>query len=203
MIDCLRMWQIAIYLIACHRMAGVSDYAGRGRLVLSLQSTTVDETEFRAALRHWASGVSVVTSAYHESRHGMTVSSFISVSLAPPLLLVSLEAKTRTLDLIRQSKSFAVNILRHDQADLSDRFAGRLPEMQDRFSDLETYSLQSQSPLLKGALAGFDCQLYSLQEAGDHFLVIGKVVALHTEAAHSPLVYYQRGYHSLNAETGK
>jgi flavin reductase (DIM6/NTAB) family NADH-FMN oxidoreductase RutF len=170
---------------------------------LTLNTAVVDEESFRIALRQWVSGVTVVTSAFQAVQHGMTVSSFISVSLAPPLLLVSLQKGTRTLELIKQSESFAVNILRQDQAALSDRFAGRHGHVENRFEGVETFTLKTQSPLLNDALVGFDCLVYSLQEIGDHVLVIGKVVALRASELQAPLVYYQRGYHGLTTLTAE
>ncbi len=170
---------------------------------LTLNTAVVDEESFRIALRQWVSGVTVVTSAFQAVRHGMTVSSFISVSLAPPLLLVSLQKGTRTLELIKQSESFAVNILSQDQAALSDRFAGRHVHVENRFDGVETFTLKTQSPLLNDALVGFDCLVYSFQEIGDHVLVIGKVVALQASELHAPLVYYQRGYHGLTNPTAE
>ncbi len=164
---------------------------------MSYQTDRVDEDSFRKALRQWVSGVTVVASAYQGVQHGMTVSSFLSISLDPPLLLVSLQNGTRTLEMIKQSQVFSVNVLRQDQGYLSDRFAGRLAELENRFVGLETFTLITQSPFLSDTLAGFDCQLYALQTAGDHTLVIGKVVALHESEAQLPLIYYQRTYHAL------
>ena len=92
---------------------------------MEFQLNNIDPISFRAALRQWASGVTVVTCADRGFQHGMTVSSFLSVSLTPPLLLVSLQNGTRTLEMIKHAKTFAVNILHHEQKELADLFAGR------------------------------------------------------------------------------
>ncbi|HSQ26046.1 MAG TPA: flavin reductase family protein [Anaerolineales bacterium] len=161
------------------------------------QFTNIDPLTFRAALRQWASGVTVVTCEDRGFQHGMTVSSFLSVSLTPPLLLVSLQNGTRTLEMIKHAKTFSVNILHQEQKELADLFAGRKEDHGNRFSNLETLTLQSQSPLLKGSLACFDCLVQSLQEVSDHTLVIGEVIAVAVADEQAPLVYFQRNYHTL------
>lgn len=161
------------------------------------QLDNIDPLSFRAALRQWASGVTVVTCADRGFQHGMTVSSFLSVSLTPPLLLVSLQNGTRTLKMIKHAQTFAVNILHHDQKELADLFAGRKEDHENRFANLETSTLESQSPFLQGSLACFDCHLQSILEVSDHTLVIGEVIAVAVADEQNPLVYYQRAYHTL------
>ncbi len=164
---------------------------------LDSDCTIVDQSCFRSALRQWATGITVVTSVYQGFQHGMTVSSFLSIALEPPLILISLQKNTRTLQVILKSQTFGVNILSQDQAFVSDRFAGRDVEIEDRFAGLATFQLETESPLLEGALANFDCRVESLREIADHVLVVGKVLALKTSESQAPLLYYQRAYHTL------
>jgi len=103
----------------------------------------------RHVMRRWTTGVAVVTSRFENEQHGMTVNSFTSVSLDPPLVSVTLAVETRTRNLVERSGVFGVTILKEGQADLSDRFAGRLPEDVDRFDGLETFELESGVPLLR------------------------------------------------------
>jgi flavin reductase (DIM6/NTAB) family NADH-FMN oxidoreductase RutF len=161
----------------------------------------VASEELRQAMRQWATGVTVVTSVYQNTRHGMTVNSFTSVSLDPPLILVSLERQTRTHRLVDQAGIFGVTILNKHQQEISDCFAGRLPEREDRFCNVETYTLATGAPFIKGGLAGLDCRVVSRYEAGTHTLFIGEVVALHIPSlsvdSNEPLLYYNRAYRGL------
>src|SRR5512139_2706393 len=116
----------------------------------------VDPEFLRSVMRNWATGVTVVATALEGVRHGMTVSSFTSVSLDPPLVLVSLERATHTHRLLEQSGCFSVTVLGEGQQDISDRFAGRQPDGDDRFAGLDTFTLVSGAPFISGGLAYFD-----------------------------------------------
>ncbi len=94
---------------------------------------STNSESLRHFMRQWATGVTLVTCALAEERQGMTVSSFTSVSLTPPLILVSLEIGSATHALLSRVGSFAVSILEESQQAISDRFAGRDPEIIDRF----------------------------------------------------------------------
>lgn len=151
----------------------------------------------RHAMRHWTTGVAVVTSRQGEQKFGMTVNSFSSVSLEPPLVAVTLATGTRTQSLVEQSGVFGVTILNAGQAELSDRFAGRTPAIEDRFGDLETFELISGVPLLQDGLVSLDCQVVHQYTAGSATLYVGQVVAIQHTHEGSPLVYHNRLYHQL------
>jgi flavin reductase (DIM6/NTAB) family NADH-FMN oxidoreductase RutF len=104
----------------------------------------------RNCMRSWPTGVSIITSQFNTHRHGMTVNSFASVSLEPPIVLCTLAHATRTYSLVSQSGIAGITLLGEDQAALSDRFAGRIPEDGDRFAGLETFHLVTGAPLLVG-----------------------------------------------------
>ena len=159
---------------------------------------TVDPEILRQAMRHWATGVTIVSSRYGELRHGMTVSSFTSVSVDPPLVLVSLQWGTRTNELIRQSGIFGITLLEHTQQEISDRFAGRISEYLDRFEGLDTFDLKTGAPLLVGGLAYLDCRVVLTYEVGGHSLVIGEVLAVKEGLTEQPLIYYNRNYRMLS-----
>lgn len=154
--------------------------------------------EFRAALRRWATGVTIVAAQHMDTRHGMTVSSFTSISLEPPLVLVSLEQKAKTTQLIQASRSFGVTILGDEQDWISDRFAGRIPEINNRFEGLEIFTLMTGAPLLVIGIANFDCRVVSAWEAGTHTIFMGEVVDLRIGNYSKPLVYFDRDYHACN-----
>jgi len=160
-----------------------------------------DPEELRKAMRSWATGVTVVSAQHNGRRHGMTVSSFTSVSLDPPLVLVSLEQVTKTHKLVMQAAHFGVTILDQTQKDISDRFAGRISEYSDRFGSLETFSLVSSAPLLARGLAWFDCHVVATYKAGNHTVFIGEVLAVKSAAAGIPLIYFDQDYRSLETET--
>ncbi len=156
-----------------------------------------DPEQLRAAMRKWATGVTVVSAQHNDVRHGMTVNSFTSVSLTPPLVMVSLERSTRTFNLVSQVKSFAITILSADQQDISDCFAGRCPDHVNRFEGLETFTLQTGAPFIRGGLAYFDCEVVSTYDAGTHCLFIGEVIAIQNGESEPPLLYYNRSYRRM------
>ena len=149
-------------------------------------------------MRQWATGVTVVSVLQQGIRHGMTVNSFTSLSLHPPLVLISLERGTRTHELLLESGYFGVTILASHQQEISDRFAGRYTEGQDRFAGLETFTLVSGAPFLVGGIAFFDCRVIHNHQAATHTLFIGDVMAVDVRQRHPPLIYYNRDYRGLS-----
>ena len=159
-----------------------------------------DENEdLRQVMRNWASGVTVVTAKHDGQCHGMTVSAFTSISLQPPLVLVSLEKTSRTHEMIKNSQYFGVTILTDDQKDISDRFAGRIPALDDnRFLGLAIETLTSGVPFIVGGLAYMDCHIVHTYDTGLHTLFIGEVDSLCTALSGKPLLYHDQDYRILN-----
>jgi flavin reductase (DIM6/NTAB) family NADH-FMN oxidoreductase RutF len=164
---------------------------------LAIDHFPVSPQAMREVMRLWATGVAVVSSHHHGVRHGMTVSSFTSISLEPPLVLVSLSKEARTHDLVQRSGVFGVTLLDQSQQWISERFAGRTSEDQDRFSGLQTFVLHTGAAFLQGGLSFLDCKVVTGQDAGDNTLFIGQVVDLKTGTGGDPLIYYDRDYHRL------
>ncbi len=160
---------------------------------------TIDPNQLRTAMRTWTAGVTIVTASFEGVRHGMTVNSFTSVSLDPAWITISLQQSSRTRDLIHKSEAFGITILTQDQQDLAERFAGRNPEMEDRFAGLETISYQTGAPLLKVGLAQMDCRLVQTIDVGMNTLFIAEVVEAHTNDSGQPLIYHDRKYWKLSA----
>ena len=123
--------------------------------------------EFRAALRQWASGVTVVTSRVGDVVHGMTVSSFASVSLDPPLVLVCANRGSRTNDVIARGGKFTVNILASDQQDVSNTFASSKTEG-SRFDSVPWHDGATGVPVIEGALANLECTVVGSHQEGSH-----------------------------------
>lgn len=160
-------------------------------------TTSIEPEQVRLAMRAWASGVTIVTAADKNERHGMTVSSFTSVSLDPPLLVVALQKTTRTSELVSRAQAFGVTILSANQIEISDRFAGRGDESKDRMKGIETETLQSGAPFIKGGLAYFDCRLRQTIDAGTSTVFIGEVIAV-KQFEGQPLAYHDRQYTRLS-----
>ncbi len=155
---------------------------------------TITPEELRKAMRNWASGITIVTVSYEGTQHGMTVSSFTSLSLTPPLLSVSLYDTSRTHALVSAAGKFGVTILAADQEDISNRFAGRIPDTEDRFADLETETLASQIPFIKGGLTFFECRVVQTIPMGTNTLFIGEIVAARAIEGGDPLLYFNQKY---------
>lgn len=160
---------------------------------------SVASEPLRQAMRYWTTGVTIVTAAHDGIKHGMTVSSFTSVSLTPAQVLISLAQNTRTHDLIMRSHHFGISILGTNQMELSDRFAGRVPDEMDRLTGVETITLTSGTPLLKQALAQLDCQVVTTLGSGTHTIFIGEVLSAQSGQSGEPLVYFNRGYQRITA----
>ena len=162
------------------------------------------EDQTRAAMRQWASGIGVAAAEYDGVRHGMTVSSFTSVSMDPPMVLVSMQKDTRTHDIVLRSGAFGVTLLAASQQEISDRFAGRTVEDDLRFDGLETFTLETGSPLLAGGLAVFDCRLKASYDAKTTTVMFGEVVTAligdRPEEELKPLLYHNQGYRFLKEE---
>lgn len=149
-------------------------------------------------MRHWATGISVVgSSGPNRQVHGMTVNSFISIALEPPLVLVSLERITRTHEFVDHSGAFSVSILHEGQQAISDRFAGRESEHTDRFDGVPYHTEVTGAPVLDDCLAALDCRVVSSADYGTHTVYIGEAVAAKVSDGRQPLLYFHRAYRRL------
>lgn len=158
---------------------------------------TLDPEQLRHAMRAWTTGVAVVTAQHDGHRYGMTVNSFTSISLDPPLISVALKKLTHTHELVEKSNEFAITILASHQKDLSDRFAGKLPQIHDRFDGVRTETLLIDAPLLKEGIASFNCRVMQAISVGENTLFVAEVIAARGEGEGNPLVYHNRVYWSL------
>ena len=157
----------------------------------------VEADLLRQAMRFWVTGVTIVTAAHQGVQHGMTVSSFTSLSLSPAQVLVSLSQSTRTHDLVARSRFFGISVLAINQQDISDRFAGRMEDEQNRLTGIETFTLNSGAPMIAGGLAHLDCRVVTTLGSGTHTIFIGEVLAARHAEDGDPLVYFNRAYKKL------
>ena len=146
----------------------------------------IDQSAFRKALSCFPTGVGVATTVSADGEpQGMTISSFNSVSMKPPLILWSIGLEAACLDDFRQTEHFAINILAADQKPVSQKFA---QTKQDRFADLEWHFSQTGIPLLNGAAATLSCRVWDRYPGGDHEIIVGEVYEL-TCSDKTPLLY--------------
>lgn len=161
---------------------------------------TVEIEQFKDALAHFASGVTVVTTRYEGQPIGVTASAFASLSLQPPLVMVAFAKEMFTHTALQEHGSFAVSILSEEQVGWAMRFAGMLPEYEaDRFVGINVETAVTGNPILPDVLAWADCRLWAVYDGGDHSIFIGEVVAAATGKAEAPLLYYDRlwGRHEM------
>jgi 3-hydroxy-9,10-secoandrosta-1,3,5(10)-triene-9,17-dione monooxygenase reductase component len=152
-----------------------------------------DSKELRKALGTFATGVTVVTTRDEAGRDaGLTVNSFSSVSLDPPLILWSLAKSSLSRAAFMRNDSFAVHILAEDQAELSMRFATRGA---DKFAGLELERGHDNLPLLKGCSARLQCKTASRYDGGDHDIIVGEVVAF--EECERPALVFLAGRYAV------
>ena len=151
--------------------------------------------DFRSTLGSFATGVTIITALAADGEPiGMTISSFNSVSLEPPLILWSLTLNSPNLAAFREASYYAVNILSAQQQDLSDRFASRTP---DRFSGLPTNNGLGGAPLLEGCCAWFECSNEAHYPGGDHLIFVGHVERFAQDETKAPLIFHNAGYRRL------
>lgn len=161
------------------------------------QEHAIDPREFRTALGRFATGVTVITTEHDGTIHGMTANAFMSVSLDPPLVLVSVNHRATTHKFLEASKRFGVSILAEKQAALSDHFARRPVE------GLELHFVEKHSvPLIEGAVAHLIAHVVDMHPAGDHTLFIGQVEYLEWFEG-KPLIFFGGNYHHLKTKSAE
>ena len=147
----------------------------------------------RQIMGRFATGVTVVTTRYGEQISGMTANAVMSLSLDPPLLVVSVDCQSNMHGHLTQGQCYAINVLKHDQEELSRRFAKPGPK---DFSDLKLTVAETGAPIFVDALAYVDCRVVEVARAGDHDMFIGEPLAGETLDG-EPLIFYSGQYAQL------
>jgi len=153
---------------------------------------------YRDVLGQYASGVTVVTTLMGDAPVGMTCQSFTSVSLDPPLVAFLPMKTSRAFAAIRMTRRFCVNFLAAEQAEVSNAFASR---DEDKFAGVDWEPADSGMPRLKGIVGWVDCVVQDVHEAGDHYLVIGRVDDLGHGDGDKPLLFHRGRYRTADQDT--
>lgn len=146
-------------------------------------------------MRMFPQGVTVVTTMLDGIPGGITVSAFTSISLTPPLIMVSISKDSAFHDVLLKAKVFAVNLLGKDHKEISEIFAGKYGE--NKFNSIKYKIGKLGVPLLEDALAIIECNVWRTYDGGDHTMIIGEVVNVDINKQDLPLVYYNRRYTTL------
>ena len=150
--------------------------------------------DFKDALASWATGVSVVATRAGDLVYGLTVSSFTSLSLEPPLVLVCVANRNRLPTMIRESGRFTISLLSAEQTEASSYFARSGREPTAVLADDGEDRTQSGLPVVRDAMAFVSCELHGEMLVGDHTIVVGRVVEASARADREPLLYHRRRY---------
>jgi flavin reductase (DIM6/NTAB) family NADH-FMN oxidoreductase RutF len=153
----------------------------------------IDDAQFKLAMSQFASGVTVVTTEHDGTAYGMTVASFASLSLHPPLVLICIEKSVKSHDAIDAAGIFGVSILSGSQAEISGRFASR---SDDKFTGVAVSKRELGVPLIDGAICTLECRVQDRLAGGDHTIFVGEVTSAET-GDEPPLVYFRSGYRQL------
>jgi len=161
-------------------------------------SMSFTSREFRDALGLFPTGIAVVTTVDAAGQPaGVTVNSFTSISLDPPLILVSLARTSRSLDAFNASSHIAISLLRHDQRQASSAFASTTG---DRFGSVRHRPGLGGCPVIEPHLVAFECEVHARHDGGDHVIVLGKVIAIRrpSDEPPRPLLYFRGQYRELS-----
>lgn len=154
-----------------------------------------DPRTLRDALGCFATGVTVVTCLHEGTPAGLTVNSFTSVSLEPPLLLVCIARRAASAAALTSAPNFAVNVLQTGQQPASIRFAA---PGEDRFGATAWACGEAGAPILEEALGVFECERYAVYDGGDHHILVGRVEKASFDARLDPLLYFRGRYRRLH-----
>jgi flavin reductase (DIM6/NTAB) family NADH-FMN oxidoreductase RutF len=148
--------------------------------------------EFKKAVGKFPTGVCVITTAIDGLLWGFTANSFVSVSLAPPLVSFCLNKEAGSFEAFIHSKYFLVNILANDQQKIAEHFAVYSP---DKFVNINYHlAYESKTPFIDGAASFIECKEFKKIECGDHFIFVGEVVKINVDESKSPLLYFAKSY---------
>ena len=156
----------------------------------------MNSTDFRKICGHYATGITVLTTTHKGESHGITVNSFSSVSLDPPLVLFCIDKDARFIMPLREEQCLAINILSENQEEVSNRFANSKFTNEERFTGLATLP-EHNYPVFADSLGVLEAELQATHDGGDHWIYVAKVSSGRVFDG-SPLLYYGGSYSSVN-----
>jgi 3-hydroxy-9,10-secoandrosta-1,3,5(10)-triene-9,17-dione monooxygenase reductase component len=167
--------------------------AGREKArIKEMTGQGIDKGWFRKVLGHYPTGVCVITSTTADGRPaGLTVGSFTSVSLEPPLVAFFPDKSSSSWPKIEATGQFCVNILGADQQSVCRQLAAK---SEDKFAGITHRHTATGLPIIDNCVAWIDCAIHSVGEAGDHYVVMGLVREMNIESGGNPLLFFQGGY---------
>lgn len=168
-----------------------------GRTLDLGQDPATDARTLRDAFGCFTTGVTVVTTLDAGRPVGFTANSFTSISLDPPLALVSIGHAASCLPALEASGHFVVNVLHVGQEAIARQFTRKVG---DRFEGLATETWRTGAPVLAGCMANFECETHHAFDAGDHRVFVGRILRVHHDAAHEPLVFLRGGYRRVHTD---
>jgi flavin reductase (DIM6/NTAB) family NADH-FMN oxidoreductase RutF len=152
---------------------------------------------FRQVMAHVPTSVAVVAGVVDGHPKGLSVGTFVPVSLNPPLVGFFVATTSKSWPPISRSGSFCVSVLGHDQAEISSQFA---VSAADKFEGVEWRPAPSGNPVLVGAVAWVDCEIERVLETGDHLLVLGTVLEMGVETGRNPLLHHRSVYRRVEED---
>ena len=155
----------------------------------------MNERELRDCFGLFATGVMIATSSFEGKLYGITINSFASVSLKPPLLLFSIDNKSSNLNAFQKAKHFSLSILSEQQLLLAQEFAK--PKNEKKWQVEKYFSAKSGTPIFENSLGYFECERHEVVAAGDHHIVIGKIINCSKLTQSKPLLYLNGTFCSL------
>ncbi len=154
----------------------------------------IERNELRRVMGHFATGVTVITTLNKAGQiHGLTANAFSSVSLEPPLCLISVDKKAESYGCFEESRVFTINILASDQEALSRKFA---VSGGNKFEGVAYRIGANRAPILEGALAYIECTLYASYDGGDHTIYLGEIQQAEI-TENKPLLFFRGGYREI------
>jgi flavin reductase (DIM6/NTAB) family NADH-FMN oxidoreductase RutF len=148
----------------------------------------------RHVMRNWATGVAVLTTVCEDRKGGITVNSFTSLSLDPPLVLVNVAKDNPLHDMFQECRVFGISVLGETQREIANLFAGFGKRVGDKFAEVKTFTLTTGVPLIGGSNAFLDCEVFSILRLPQSVLIIGEVVDGQGGENKNPLLYFNRDY---------
>lgn len=160
----------------------------------------VDGEALRKAMRHVPSPVTIVTVGAEDGIRGITIGSFASTSLRPPLISFNVSLEAQSYDSLRTASHFAVHVLSDEQAFLSDHFATPDLSSEEQFEGVPYRIQPDGTPIILDTLAVLYCRRHAVYEAGDHSIIVGEVEEIENGLEGQPLLYFDRTYREIGEE---